>query len=134
MNFMSLYKLETAERRPGQYLPIEIKNPSRDQVCKAIVEMDADVYSELNLISDEREEFTVGGGGNRYVVSILTSEGENMTLLNKEAQRSLLEIELVVGGSITILHERYINSRDSVLETAMYFFEHHSAAPNFAWE
>jgi len=130
---MPIYKLVTDSWNERLVEETAQESPSWDDVVAAIKRLDADKRTLVAADGWGETQMLIGGGAGRYVVWVRTSDEEQFTLINDNAEatgRALLN----AGGQVGNYPSQEIVDYETAVQAANWFYEHNEPAPQLVWK
>ena len=109
-----------------------ISHAGWSDVEAAIRHLDGMAHTEVSIAAEADGPYMgIGGGPNRYFVSIWTSEERNLILTDPSQDES--QIRLVVGGQAAAYPCRHTVAIEDAVEAAKIYFRTQSPDPGHVW-
>jgi hypothetical protein len=131
---LSRYEAKVDPRGIAGYRRVEesMETPSWAAVQQYIERLDGQQCTEMSLDGPHEYHMTIGGGPDRFFVSVIGNDLGPYTLLGPDPSDQ--PQKMILGGIETDVPRRFHATREQTLQAAEYFFYHGQIDPNLNWQ
>jgi hypothetical protein len=109
-----------------------IHSPEWKQVSDMVDCMDGEEYTELVVKGAGDRNMTIGGGGDRFIATILGPDFGPMDLKAGTACDDIVKIR--IGGADTYMPSIFVSEKNRLLQALKFFYSSGEADPSLEWE